>query len=69
MAYLYNDISSSKIMISPLEPALRELHSFVGNAETNGYIIFPSLGATQGVEAALSAVSISICEVSFGLVY
>ncbi|XP_062501202.1 uncharacterized protein LOC134178353 [Corticium candelabrum] len=62
MAYSYNDISSSKIMLSPLESALRELHSFVGNAETKGYIIFPSLGATQGVEAALSAISMSICE-------
>ena len=69
MAYSYNDISSSKIMLSPLESALRELHSFVGNAETKGYIIFPSLGATQGVEAALSAISMSICEVSSGLVY
>ena len=69
MSYQANEYAADMgMMLIPLDTALRELHAFVGNAETDGYIIFPSFGATQGVVAALYAVSQQICEVSLFII-
>jgi predicted phage gp36 major capsid-like protein len=63
MLYQFNEYAANAgMMLIPLDTALRELHAFIGNADTEGYTVFPSFGATQGVEVALYAISQQICQ-------
>ena len=56
-------VTSRGMLMKPLDELTRQLHAMVGNAETEGRIIVPSVGATQGIVAALYALSQTVIEV------